>query len=76
LLVVQKVLETSQVVYQDLCSLVEDSDSWLRELQAKVLKLRGVSPSRWQILLIYLDLVVYKHFYYRMWSSRCRQSCR
>jgi hypothetical protein len=27
LLVVQKVLETSQVVYQDLCSLVEDSDS-------------------------------------------------
>ena len=76
LLVARKALETSQVVYQDLCSLVKDSDSRLRELRAKVLKLRGVSPSRWQILLIYLDLVVYKHFYYRMRSSRCRQSRR
>jgi hypothetical protein len=42
----------------------------------KSAKLRGVSPSQWQILLIYLDLVVYKHFYYRMRSSRCRQSHR
>jgi hypothetical protein len=27
-------------------------------------------------LLKYLDLVVYKHLYYRMRSSRCRQSHR
>jgi hypothetical protein len=43
LLDAQKALETSQMVYQDLCTLVEDSDSQLQELRASVEAQRSLS---------------------------------
>ena len=53
LLDARKTLETSQAVYQDLCTLVEDSDSRLRELRASAEAQRSLSVTMANLVNIF-----------------------
>jgi chromosome segregation ATPase len=53
LLDARKTLETSQAVYQDLCTLVEDSDSRLRQLRASAEAQRSLSVTMANLVNIF-----------------------